>query len=107
MEKEVYDIPLREDYICVDPERGLFLFDYINRLLSNEERSEFEVHLLICFHCQEELADWMLLYGTGDAQLTEHECTPRAMDASAGHGVADSANAKTALRAMKVGGGFD
>jgi hypothetical protein len=44
-----------DDYTCVDPELGDFVFDYFNGLLTGDQKQEFEEHLSICLECEETL----------------------------------------------------
>jgi hypothetical protein len=53
--KEKHSI-LTEDFECVDPEVGeQYLHGYVADSLSNEQRQDFDDHLVFCHKCQEDL----------------------------------------------------
>ncbi len=55
MTREEHTI-LMEDFECVDPEVGQhYLHDYLAEILSDEQRQDFDNHLVFCHKCQEDL----------------------------------------------------
>lgn len=61
-----------EDYLCVDPEQGMLVFDWLNGF-DDEAKETVVLHLRICLHCREAVADWGRLHqlvGVSQAQYT-------------------------------------
>lgn len=50
-----------EDYVCVDPEQGIVVFDWLNGF-NNEAKEMVALHLRLCLHCREAVADWRSLH---------------------------------------------
>jgi hypothetical protein len=51
-------------YVCLDQGEGSKLYDYYNYLLAERAARKFEEHLLLCFHCQEEVLTLDLIFST-------------------------------------------
>ena len=47
---------LPEEYICIAPDESPQVFDWLNGAEMNGEKEVAEVHLRLCFHCQEAVA---------------------------------------------------
>ena len=47
---------LPEEYICIAPKEAPQVFDWLNGAGANGDKEVAEVHLRLCFHCQETVA---------------------------------------------------
>jgi hypothetical protein len=64
---------------------GLLLYDYVNKLLSDNNRLRFERHLQDCICCQKGLSDWTWFaesFRGNDYKGLEKDKKPRAMGAA-------------------------
>jgi hypothetical protein len=53
--------PLPEEYICIAPAEAPLVFDWLNGAGFEADKEFAEIHLKLCFHCQEAVARWMML----------------------------------------------
>jgi len=47
---------LPKEYVCIAPEESPQVFDWLNGAGTNGDKEVAEVHLRLCFHCQESVA---------------------------------------------------
>lgn len=53
--------PLPEQYICIAPAEAPLVFDWLNGAGIEADKELAEIHLKLCFHCQEAVARWMIV----------------------------------------------
>jgi len=83
-----------EDYLCVDPDQGILVFDWLNGLHS-EAKEAVMLHLRICLHCREALADWRCLHQPIEVGQAKYAHSAAASQAAAVKGGMTPKGAKT------------
>jgi|ERR1041384_1700694 hypothetical protein len=107
--------PIPEQYICIAEDEAPEVFDWLNGV-SDADQEIAEIHLRLCFHCQEAVATMMTLDAEFRARVrrclhgvnapVDGSMTTESMDA---HSETDQTSydqeADDKPRSMKVGGG--
>lgn len=55
-ENQTKQAPQKDEMSCIEPEQGELVYGYYNDLLDETDRKSFEVHLLLCFQCQDKVS---------------------------------------------------
>jgi hypothetical protein len=93
-----------EHYVCVDPDQGILVFDWLNGLHS-EAKEAAALHLKICLHCREALADWSCLHQLIEGQA-QYAHSAAASPAAAVKGGTAAKGAKTDAAKPKAKGSY-
>jgi len=56
-EREAQELPT--DYLCIEPREERIVFDWLNGMGSEADREVAEVHLRLCYRCQETVVHLM------------------------------------------------
>jgi hypothetical protein len=60
-----------DEFVCVDEDEAVQVFDYFNGSNANVDRELVGVHLRVCYQCQEAVASLMMLDSSIKKRLLE------------------------------------